>query len=965
MMKKLNGLLGVAALAVAGWTMSDWRAELPPLTADAWADMKLKTMSLDQKIAQSFMVAAYPGKGEAHMDHVKQLIQKNEIGGVIWFPTNRENYEKYRYSLQEVTKVPLFYALDAEWGLNMRMSGETRYPYHYTLGAADQPELTKKIGQYIAEDVALAGFHFNFGPVADVNSNPDNPVIGFRSFGDRPDDVGKQVKAMVQGIQSTGLYATVKHFPGHGDTHIDSHHDLPTIERSVDEFRKVDWLPFKSAIQAGVKSVMVGHINVPNLDPSGTPSSLSSVVIQKYLREELKFEGLVISDALNMDAVSKKYAKHEVAVKAYEAGNDILVYSEDVEGAIDAIKKRIRQGKITEKQVDETCKRILVAKHELIGKTEVIDAKTTDGERSLAINQVFENATTALRNSKDALPFTNLEKGIEVISIGGNSDGFVQQLKEYGVVKNIHLANNALAQFKRTEGVIANQIVVSLHATSLKPADNYSLPKSLVSLANQLPADVPKTLVVFGNPLGLKKMEGVELFDAVIIAYENSAAVQNRVAQQLAGAIDVKGKLPYQISESWTTETGTVMKSNGRIKFTQPEELGIDPEKLLEIDRIVNNGIQVKAYPGAQIVAIKDGKLFFRKSYGSHAYDEQAVIDTNLYDLASITKVAASTVATMWTDGMGKIDLDKTLGYYLPEKVEGTPYANLTLREILAHRAGLKAWIPFYKRTQDANNMLNSYYYSKQAFGDMNTLVAPGIYIKDSYADSMKLQIVKSTLGAKKYLYSDLGYYFIKEILEKQNERKLEVLLENEIYAKMGLYHTGFNPYLKWNVKGIAPTEDDKIYRKQVIRGYVHDPGAAMIGGVGGHAGLFSNATELATLFQMILNGGEYAGVRYLDKKVVNAYTKTQYAGNRRGAGFDKPVLGTGGGTCHETSSQQSFGHSGFTGTLVWSDPANGLTYAFLSNRVYPDAENKKLITMGQRTEVQRVLNEAIKQSKK
>ncbi len=964
MMRKLNLLLGAAVIAVSSWSVIDIKNELPPLSAESWADIKLKTMSLDQKIAQSFMVAAYPAKGDVHMNQIIDLIEKEDIGGVIWFPTNRENYEKYRYKLQEKTKIPLLYAIDAEWGLNMRMTGETRYPYHYTMGAANQPKETEIIGQLIAEEVADAGFHFNFGPVADVSSNVDNPVIGFRSFGDRVDDVSDQVKAMVKGIQDQGIYATAKHFPGHGDTSIDSHLDLPTIKSSLEEFRTQEWVPFKAAIQAGVKSVMVGHLNVPALDPSGTPSSLSPLVIQKYLRKELKFDGLVISDALNMDAVSKKYAKGDVAVLAYEAGNDILVYSEDVPSTIEAIKKKIKQGKISEERVNETCRRILMAKHDMIGKSETQGIKTTAGERSFAINRLFENATTALKNN-NVLPFTVLDKGIDLIAIGGNSDAFVAQLKEYGNIRTTFLDVKSVASHQWKNEQKPNHVIVSVHATSLKPANNFSLPTSLEVLVQSLPANTPKTLVVFGNPLALKSIKGSEKFDAILIGYENNATMQNRVAQQIAGAIDISGKLPFQLDAEYPSKFGLTIKNNGRIKFTQPEEVGINPQNLLEIDRIVENGIQVKAFPGAQIVAIKDGKLFFRKSYGSHAYNNQGVIDSNLYDLASITKVAASTLAAMWTEDLGKLDLNKTLNDYLPERVAGTPYAALTLKEILAHRAGLKAWIPFYKKTLEVDGSLALILYKTKPEPGFNAKVAEGMYLKDTYADSMKSQILKSSLGAKKYLYSDLGYYFIKEIIEKQSGKKLDVLVEGEVYAKMGLNHTTFNPYLKFDVNGIAPTEDDKTYRKQLIRGYVHDPGAAMVGGVGGHAGLFSSATELATLFQMLLNGGEYAGVRYLNKKTVNNYTSAQYAGNRRGAGFDKPVLNMGGGTCHELASQQSFGHSGFTGTLVWSDPANGLTYVFLSNRVYPDAENKKLITMGQRTEVQRVLYEALRNAKK
>jgi CubicO group peptidase (beta-lactamase class C family) len=478
-----------------------------------------------------------------------------------------------------------------------------------------------------------------------------------------------------------------------------------------------------------------------------------------------------------------------------------------------------------------------------------------------------------------------------------------------------------------------------------------------------LPKGKKTVLVLFGNPLYLKNEQILKEFDAVVIGYENSRYAQKSAAQLLYGAMEAVGSLPVALTDQLPEGYGIKLGWGGRLKFSCPEEVGIPSEKFSGIDSIVSQALAKKAFPGCQIVVAVKGKIVYRKSFGKPTYESKdSVCITDLYDLASVSKIAGSTAGVMHLQSNGKFSLDKQLGQYLPELTSGTAYSKIVLREMMAHQAGLVAWIPFYKKTMKDDRPDPSIYSSK--YGEGHTLkVANDLFIKNNYVDSIYQQILRTPLGPKKYEYSDLGYYFIKRILESQSGSSFEAYLNSRLYAPMGLRTLCFMPLNHFSKNRIIPTEDDQGFRKQLVHGYVHDPGAAMLGGIGGHAGIFSNATDLASLMQLFLNKGTYGGVRYIAPEVIEEYTRAQFAGNRRGAGFDRP-LASGGGTCDKLASQSSYGHSGFTGTLVWSDPENEVNYVFLSNRVYPDQNNWKIRDMNVRTEIHRVIYEVLATAK-
>jgi beta-glucosidase-like glycosyl hydrolase/CubicO group peptidase (beta-lactamase class C family) len=929
------------------------------MSAQEWADNKLASMSLEEKIGQFFMVAAYSNQGEVHLAEVEQMVLTDKVGGIIFFQGEKSNLKSSIQRFQAVSKVPLFIGMDAEWGTSMRLFDGERFPYAYTIGAADSVELSEQLAAIMAQECQDLGIHMNFSPVADVNSNPNNPVIGFRSFGENPKKVADHVKAFVRGMEGNGIMTSIKHFPGHGNTDKDSHLELPTVSQSLKTIEAIDFYPFIEGINAGSSSVMIGHLNVPALDDSGVPSSLSKKIIQGILKDQLGFKGLVISDALNMKAVADKYGKTDVVVKAFEAGCDILLFPESVSDAISAIKQKVNKGEISKKEIDERCMKILLAKHKFVVNPK--KAKIySDDEKKRVIKKVYERAITVLKNENSSLPIDRLDKKIARVSIGTNTMSLSESIKMYGDIDHFHYYSNAEAIVKFAQYVNKyDQVILALHASTVRPRNNYGFGEDLHKLLALFSPSKNTSLVLFGNPLVLSSTIDLSAFKSVVLGYENNANAQLAVSELLFGANESRGKLPFTISSVFPREYGVFVPWGGRLKFSQPEEIGVDPKKLEGIDKIALNGIEKGAFPGCQILVACEGKIIYRKSFGTQTYtDTVKVKNTDVYDIASISKIAGSTCGVMRLQTLGKFSLNNQLKDYIPEVTGSGSYGDILIRDMMAHQAGLTAWIPFYKRTVK-NGKPNPGIYSTEKVTGFEKQVAENIWIRNDYTDSIYKSILSTPLGPKKYEYSDLGYYFIKKIVEKQSGKSFQDYLMDELYLPLGLRSMRYQPRMYFPIGSIVPTENDQVFRGQLVHGFVHDPGAAMLGGVGGHAGLFSNATDLASLMQMLLNKGRYGNVSYLDESVVDEFTKAQFSGNRRGAGFDRPTA-SGGGPCHESASQLSFGHSGFTGTLVWVDPKYNLTYVFLSNRVCPDQDNWKIRDMNIRTEIQRVIYEAI-----
>jgi len=945
-----------------------------------WADSVFNTLTPDERIGQLFMIAAYSNKKASHQKHIDSLVSKYKIGGLIFMqggPIRQANlYNHY----QELAKVPLMISMDAEWGLAMRIDSTVKYPWQMTLGAIQNDTLIYKMGKHLGEQCQRLGVQVNFAPVVDVNVNPKNPIINARSFGEDKYNVARKGVAYMKGMQAVNVMANAKHFPGHGDTDSDSHKTLPTINHSKTRIDSIELYPFNELIKNGLASMMVAHLYIPAyVKEKGMATTLSKEVVTDLLQDSMGFKGLIFTDALNMKGVSTLFKPGVVDVKALLAGNDVLLFSGDVPTAINEVKKAIANGEITQEEVDRRCLKILRAKQwEGLDNYKPVATKNlyqdlNKREYELLNRQLSEASLTVLKNTKDLIPFKNLDTlKIASLSIGeGKVNEFQNTLSLYKqvdhfTIKSLDGSKNAqLLDTLRTY----KTIVVSIHKSNKNPWKSYKIANSTKDMIANLAMKNKVVLTVFANPYSLINFSSAEKVNTLIMGYQNSTYAQQAAAQLIFGGIGANGKIPVSVSETIKAGTGLDIKSLNRFKYTEPEEAGINYTELYRIDSLALNGIKEGAYPGCQVLVARKGRIIYNKAFGYHTYDNKKPVQTtDIYDLASITKISASVLSLMQLQDEGKFSLDSTLGTYLYELIpDSSPYYNLNLREILAHQSGLQAWVPFYIRTI-RNGKLDTVIYRSDSSTYYPHRVAENIYINKDYPAHIYQRILNGPIKEKKYRYSDLGYYFMKKIIEKQTGMPMEDYVA-QTYAKLGMTTTTYLPREKFSLDRIPPTEHDKIFRKQVIHGDVHDPGAAMSGGVGGHAGLFSNANDLAKLMQMYMQYGNFGGKQYIQDTTLKEFTSCQFCyeekENRRAAGFDKPFLQGYGGPTSDGISQNSFGHSGFTGTLAWADPDEEVVYIFLSNRVYPDAENSKLLKMNIRTEIQQVIYDAINAYKK
>ncbi len=929
--------------------------------AKTWADSVLLEMSIDEKIGQLFMVAAYSNLGEGHVNKISSLIEDFHIGGLIFFQGGPVRQANLTNLYQAKADVPLLIGMDAEWGLAMRLDSTFKFPYAMTVGAVQDTALVYQMGLEIGKQCRRLGVNINFAPVLDINTNPDNPIINARSFGQDRNAVTWHAAEMMRGMQDAKVLACGKHFPGHGDTDKDSHKTLPSVKFDSTRLHNIELYPFRELAKQGLGSVMVAHLDVPALDNSGTPTSVSKKVVQNLLIDQMGFDGLIITDALNMKGVANSYGPGEVDLKAFQAGNDILLFPANVGLAREKLKDALRKEVITYEQLDYRVRKILMAKYWLdLQHQKPIETKNLYKDLNSVYAQVInkklmQEAVTLLVNKNKALPIVDLKnKKFACVTMGVEpGTEFAATLKKYDDVDHFEFngknSNKILNQLSEYE-----MVFVGVYASNVNPWKSYKISEANKLFIKKMTLQIPVVITIFANPYSLRDFEETEDAEALIMAYQNNVEAEQAAAQIIFGAIPAKGKIPVNTSALFDAGYGIYKKDISRLGYAMPEEVGIDRDKLLGIDSIANWAIANGATPGCQILVAKNGKVFYNKSFGYQTYDEYNPIDENdIYDLASLTKITATLPVLMQLYENNAYNLDDPLVTILPE-AKGSNKANLKIRDILAHQAGLEPWIPFFLATLK-DQKPSPEFYSKTPNDSMNVQVARNLYISESYKDVMLKTILESGLrGNAKYKYSDLGYYFFKQYIETNKRMPLNQYVAENFYESLGANTMGYLPRQRFSEDRLVPTEHDKYFRYQLIRGYVHDQGAAMMGGVGGHAGVFSNANDLAKMMQMYLNGGYYGGIRYLKESTLKEFTKCQFCqnNNRRGAGFDKPQLSGPGPAC-DCVSYASFGHTGFTGTIAWVDPDKEIIYIFLSNRVYPDAENKKLIYSSVRTHIQ------------
>lgn len=940
-----------------------------------WADSVFKTLSPDERIAQLFMVAAYSNKDKTHVKEIKKLVDEYKIGGLIFFQGGPVRQAMLSNCYQSCSKVPLLISMDAEWGLAMRLDSTTKFPRQMTLGAIQNDSLIYQMGVEIARQTKRLGMQVNFAPDIDINNNPLNPVIGNRSFGENKLNVTKKALMYMKGMQDNHVLACGKHFPGHGDTDSDSHKTLPTIKSSRARLDTLELYPFKELIAQGLGSMMVAHLSIPALDTTpNQASTLTKSIVSGLLKDTLGFKGLIFTDALNMKGVSKFYKPGEVEVKALIAGNDVLLFPEDVPTGIKEIKAAIERGEISQKEIDDRCMKILLVKQwaglnhysKVQLKNLTKDLNTPQAE--LINRKLTEASLTLLQNKNNIVPLQKLDSlRIASLSLGYKELNIFQKtLSNYAPVTHFGIDKDAKqlafdSVLKKLKDF--NLVIVHVNNTNNKPDKDFGLTPQIVSMLKAVMKQSKVIVNVAANPYILAKLDSLQFADGVIMSYEDNDYSESYSAQLIFGGIASQGKLSVSPTAYFKQGMGIETKAI-RFKYTIPEELGANSKAFSRIDSIALKGIKDKVYPGCQIFVAKNGKVIYQKSFGYHTYENKIKVkNDDIYDIASVTKIAASTLSVMRLVDEGKINLDENLCSYLSQ-LEGSNKQNMVIREMMTHQAGLKDWIPFWTKTVNKDGTYKTGIYNKTPNDFYTKRVANDLYINKNYEDTIYKQIIASPVkDVGKYVYSDLGYYFLKKIIEDQTQNTLNVYVQKTFYSPMGLTTMGYKPMARFEQDRIPPTESDAKFRKQLVHGDVHDQGAAMLGGVGGHAGVFSDANDLGVLMQMYLNKGEYGGVRYIDSSTVKEFTKCQYCiNNRRAIGFDKPEISKEkeSPVC-DCVSYLSFGHAGFTGTLAWADPQNQLVYIFLSNRVFPDADDNKLAKSGIRTKIQQVIYDVVK----
>jgi len=969
----------IIAGALVSQSLMGFAQILPPFqnaTCEHWADSVMKTLTPDERIGQLFMVAAYSDttsirKGE--VEKLNKLINEQKIGGLIFFKGTPYKQAELCNYYQTIANVPLLVGMDAEWGLAMRLDSVPKFPFQMTLGAMNDTLLVFKMGAEIAKECKRLGVQVNFAPVVDINDNPDNPVIGMRSFGENKKHVADMGIAYMNGLQTQNVLACAKHFPGHGDTKTDSHLSLPVVDYPVSRLDTLELYPFQKVFNSGMGSTMVAHLYIPALDSTpNRASTLSTKIVDYLLKKQLGFQGLIFTDALNMKGVAKYYPPGDVDVMALLAGNDVLLFSENVPKAMEEIKKAISRKEISQEEIDAHCLKILMVKawtglnhyKETVLKNLTKDINSVDADN--ICKQLAEKTITILSNKNNLLPLKRLDTlRIASLMIGDSlQDVFQSRLNNYTSVDNYNMSlyspDSAIATiYKKLKKY--NLVIIGVNHTNNHPQDTFGITKVAIKMIDTLEKRTSVVLDLFSDPYILSYLPQEHDASALIMSYQNTPYMLDYSAQLIMGGIGGQGTLAISASDKDKRGTG-IKTTKTRLEYTTPEELGISSDKLSRIDTIANYGIKQNAYPGCVILAAKDGKVFYEKAFGTQNYkDTTRVHLSDVYDLASVTKIAATTAAYMKLADDKKIDVNNALPSILP-KAKKSNKKNVKIKDMLAHQAGLKPDIFFYKETMNGNAYRNGIY-STDSSAKYPFAVAAHLFIRKDYRDSIIKEILQSPVDKNPVLkYSDLGFILMGYAINNITGISLDNYVDNAFYKPMGLSTMGYKPLQRVPISRIIPTEYDSAFRKQLLRGYVHDPSAAMLGGISGNAGLFSDITDLASLMQMFLQKGSYGGIKYLDSSTVKEFTAcAYYEGNRRGLGFDKPETDTTkeSPACR-SASPESYGHSGFTGTFVWVDPKYGIVYVFLSNRVASNASDNKLAKLNIRTDIQQVIYDAI-----
>ncbi len=899
----------------------------------AWARATLDELTLEQKVSQLFFPYAYGVYQSADDPAYKRLVdlvERFQVGGVVFFQGDPFSQAQLANDLQRLSNVPLVTSQDMETGAGFRLDRTTQFPSAMAFGATRNTDLAYAAGLVTAREARALGVYQVFAPVADINNNALNPVINIRSYGEKPDLVADMVTAFTFGLQDGNVIATVKHFPGHGDTATDSHSELPILPFNRARLDSVELVPFRAARDAGIMSVMMGHLALPELEADiNIPATLAPAVVNSLLRQEMGFKGLIVSDAMRMNGVTNSFGTGESAVRAIEAGVDILVLSRDEYAARAAILRAVEEGRLTEERIDRSVMRLLTVKEWLgINKNRILDPSETRGVgatnyHKMVSETVARESITLVRNQDNLVPFKSAPRRVSIVTISDSDEPdrghqFRNLFEEAAGYSNVteHLIdlrstnddfNKVLAQTNS-----ADLIVVPVYRPFRSGTNKISLPPQIENLMNQLTRKPkPVILISFGSPYMVNSLTRQPT--VYLAAYGEGESSEKAAVQAIFGQSAITGKLPVTIPGLYEFGTGYQIPQ----RYTRkgyPEEVGMSSGVLAGVDSLINAAIADKAFPGAAIAIGRPNVLVKLEGYGYYTYNsERRVTPQSQFDLASLTKVVATTTAVMQLFEQGKLKLDDRVASYLPGF--GTKGKDvLTLRHLMTHTSGLQPFRPFYKE---------------------------GITTRQAVIDAIFDEGLVYTPGSE-MRYSDFNMILMALIIEKISGLDLATYAKQNIFDPLGMYNTGFRRAGAGSDYRVVPTEIDNVFRKKLMQGEVHDETAFVMGGTAGHAGLFSTAEDLSKFAFMMMNQGMHDGRQFLKKETIALFTKAVDPGKHtRALGWDTKSP-EGYSSAGQYFSTRSFGHTGFTGTSMWVDPEAKLFVILLSNRVYPTRENTK-----------------------
>ena len=949
-----------------------------------WVETRLQGMSLKEKIGQLFIHTVAPQDTEPNRRNIRNAVKEYKVGGLLFSGGQLSTQVVLTNFAQEMAETPLLMTFDGEWGLAMRLKGTPSFPKNRELGCIQDNELLYEYGLEVARQCREIGVHVNFAPVADVDNNPLNPVINTRSFGGDPKNVADKVIAYSRGLEEGGVLSVSKHFPGHGDTNVDSHKALPVLNFSRERMDSIELYPFRQAIQAGLGGIMVGHLEVPAF--SKKPASISTEILS-LLQDELGFKGLAFTDALEMKGISNNT---NLCAQTLIAGNDMLLAPRNLKRELDGVLNAVKNGQLTEEQITEKCRKVLTFKYAL-GLHQRQFVQLSGLEQRLnhpGVQQLMDRlekaAVTVVSNDGGILPLDVDQKKVAVLNIGTPAKGkaFYNQLKKYMQVDCIQAHPDSITSISKRLGNY-EKVIVAIHT------EKYAAYQSML---NTLSARLP-LVYVYLTPMKriYNKGNNWKKAAAVVMGHSGSVVVQHFVADVLMGREKATGRLSVEVKDYRKPGEGVVVDLK-TTKVYRPEDYGMNADVLARIDEIALEGIKAKAYPGCQILILKDGAPVYDKCFGTFTYgDSRKVTSDDIYDIASLTKTTATLLAVMKLYDQGKFGLTDPISKYVPV-LQGSPKGRITIEDLLYHQSGLPGSWPFYreaindssytgaffKARLDANHhqqvdrrlyVVDEFKYKDEYVSPLRSeeyplQVAEGVFVNPAFPKHI-LEMIASDeipLRDRRYRYSCLNFVLLKEMVEQISGMPMDKYLDQEFYAPMGMQHTLYSPLSRFKPEQIVPTvQKDYLRGRKELRGYVHDEIAAFMGGVSGNAGLFSNAHDVGKVYQMLAEMGQYDGKRYLSLETCQLFMNRKSRLSRRGLGFDKPDAAPGKGPCADEAPLEVVGHTGFTGTCAWTDAKNGLVFVFLSNRIYPRPfDHKALMSLNIRPRIQQVMYQAL-----